>query len=123
LLSKGARVDDVVATVESVAEHGSAVAGAQRDALFMTLENHRREQQIELGPFDRLTRREQEVLAALIEGKTAQSIAAATFTSVRTVRGHIQSVLDKLDVSSQLAAVAKAKDAGWIPPSTSHPSR
>jgi DNA-binding NarL/FixJ family response regulator len=62
---------------------------------------------------ERLTRREQEVLIALIDGQPAQSIADETFTSVRTVRGHIQSVLDKLGVSSQLTAVAKAREAGW----------
>ncbi len=59
---------------------------------------------------DRLTRREREILAAIRSGRTAQEIAEQLFVSVGTVRTHIQSVLLKLGVTSQLAAVAKTSD-------------
>ncbi|HEY6538133.1 MAG TPA: response regulator transcription factor [Candidatus Dormibacteraeota bacterium] len=56
-----------------------------------------------------LTAREREVLWALAEGESAKDIAKTFFVSVGTVRTHIQGVLGKLEVSSQLAAVAQAR--------------
>jgi hypothetical protein len=40
------------------------------------------------------------------------AIAAASYVSLSTVRSQIRSILTKLGVSSQLAAVALAHDAG-----------
>ncbi len=57
-----------------------------------------------------LTQREREVLDALAEGRVAEDIAERLFVSVGTVRTHIRGILTKLGVSSQLAAVAKARD-------------
>jgi DNA-binding NarL/FixJ family response regulator len=56
--------------------------------------------------FDTLTRRERQVLIALVQGWSAAQIAGLEYLSLSTVRSHIQSVLVKLDSSSQLAAVA-----------------
>ncbi len=56
----------------------------------------------------RLTPREEFVLAQLVEGRTATEIAALSHVSLATVRTQIHGILVKLDVSSQLAAVAHA---------------
>lgn len=56
-----------------------------------------------------LTVRERQVLWALSEGEGAEQIARAFFVSIGTVRSHIQGILGKLGVSSQLAAVARAR--------------
>lgn len=66
-----------------------------------------------LEPFERLTARERDVLAAIMDGKRAEEIAAELGLSVRTVRSHLDAVRTKLRVSSQLAAVALARQAGW----------
>lgn len=116
LLSKAANIDEVTQTIETVAGGGSALSDQQREKLLEALERHRDNLEREREPFTKLTPREQEVLAALMQGKTAQTVSEETFTSVRTVRGHIQGVLDKLGVSSQLAAVAKARSVRWRPP-------
>jgi DNA-binding NarL/FixJ family response regulator len=63
--------------------------------------------------FARLTEREQVVLSELIEGHCAEDIAKAAFVSISTVRSQIKSILQKLGVNSQLAAVAMARRAGW----------
>jgi DNA-binding NarL/FixJ family response regulator len=55
-----------------------------------------------------LTQREQEVLNGIVRGDTAQEIADRLLLSLGTVRTHIRSVLSKLGVSSQVAAVAVA---------------
>ncbi|HXP98899.1 MAG TPA: LuxR C-terminal-related transcriptional regulator [Solirubrobacteraceae bacterium] len=62
-----------------------------------------------------LTPREQRVLAELMEGHTADQIAKESWVSVSTVRSQIKSILHKLGVNSQLAAVAMAWRAGWRP--------
>lgn len=53
-----------------------------------------------------LTPRETAVLASLHEGLTVKLIAAEGGVSTGTVRSQVKSILRKLDVSSQLAAVA-----------------
>jgi DNA-binding CsgD family transcriptional regulator len=63
------------------------------------------------GPFRSLlglTAGERRVLFYLTEGWSAQDIAAELVVSLTTVRSHIRSVLRKLEVRSQLAAVAIA---------------
>ncbi len=60
-----------------------------------------------------LTERERVVLAELMEGHNAEEIAKAGYVSISTVRSQIKSILQKLGVNSQLAAVAIARRAGW----------
>ena len=55
---------------------------------------------------ERLTRREREVLAELARGRRAQAVADQYVVSLATVRTQIRSVLNKLEVGSQLEAVA-----------------
>lgn len=113
LLTKNEPLDGLVAAIEQVVTHGSLLTASQREQLLGQLQQHREEQRRRRAPFEQLTKREQEVLIALMKGQSAQTIADETFTSIRTVRGHIQSVLDKLEVNSQLTAVARARQAGW----------
>lgn len=56
-----------------------------------------------------LTRSERRVLYHLTTGATAIEIAEKLVLSLATVRSHIRSILRKLEVSSQLAAVAIAQ--------------
>jgi DNA-binding CsgD family transcriptional regulator len=64
-----------------------------------------------LSPFLILTPREQCVLAELMEGRTVDAIAKANWIALSTVRSQIKSILQKLGVNSQLAAVALARQA------------
>jgi DNA-binding NarL/FixJ family response regulator len=59
----------------------------------------------EAARFEALTRRERQVLVALVWGRSAAEIAGQEHLSLPTVRSHIRSVLTKLNSSSQLAAV------------------
>lgn len=61
-----------------------------------------------------LSRREREVLELLGQGHAAEAISKALGISRNTARAHIQHVLDKLGVRSQLEAVALARRAGWL---------
>lgn len=59
----------------------------------------------------RLTARERDVLEMLGHGSTVAEIAVASFVAVGTVRSQVSAVLAKLEVSSQLAAVALVQRA------------
>lgn len=60
-----------------------------------------------------LSPREQTVLHCMMRGLSAVEIAEAQYVAVTTVRSQIRSILTKLDVRSQLAAVALAHEVGW----------
>lgn len=83
----------------------SGVRTAQRDALLAGLRGRLRLR----DRLDQLTPREQVVLAELATGRSAAEIARREHVSLTTVRSHIRSILLKLDVSSQLAAVAAGR--------------
>jgi DNA-binding CsgD family transcriptional regulator len=61
-----------------------------------------------------LTRREQEVLEVLAGGSTNAAIAAQLHLSERTVAHHVSAVLRKLEASSRLEAVQRARGMGLL---------
>lgn len=61
-----------------------------------------------------LTARETEVLALLADGLDVRRIATQLVISQHTCRGHVKSLLRKLDAHSQLEAVAKAARLGLV---------
>jgi|GEM_PF-3236365 len=66
-----------------------------------------------LEAFESLTTREQNVLLSLMRGSTAREIAEKDCVSLATVRSRIRSIISKLEVRSQLAAVVLAYQSGW----------
>jgi NarL family two-component system response regulator LiaR len=62
-----------------------------------------------------LTEREKEVLALLVEGLTNPEIAEKLVVSKSTVKFHVSSILNKLQVSSRTEAVAKALQENLLP--------
>jgi len=62
-----------------------------------------------------LSKRELEVLQALIEGYTYKAIADKLFVSTNTVSFHLRNIYAKLHVRSRAEAVAKALKGGFVP--------
>jgi PAS domain S-box-containing protein len=62
-------------------------------------------------PLPHLTRRQNEVLGLLDQGRSTDQIAAQLHISVQTVRNHIRQILRALDAHSRLEAVAIARRA------------
>ena len=85
-----------------------------RAQLLADLAAHRRAAEKRKAPFESLSARERDVLHQIVDGKQAAAIAKDSYVSVATVRTQIRSILLKLEVSSQVAAVALARQGGWF---------
>lgn len=61
-----------------------------------------------------LTKRELEVLAQLATGATNKEIASLLFVSEGTVKTHLKSIFEKLNVSTRTEAARKATELGYF---------
>ncbi|GAE32255.1 response regulator transcription factor [Halalkalibacter hemicellulosilyticus] len=61
-----------------------------------------------------LTERERQVIELMADGKSTKEIASELFLTNGTVRNYISVILDKLDVSNRIEAIAKIKEKGWL---------
>ena len=113
VVSPLAPVHELVDAVRHGLRGESRLGVSYRQVVLQQLCRERAEQRARLAPFLALTRREAAVLAQMMEGHPAETIATACFVSVPTVRSQIRAILTKLGVKSQLAAVARAYRAGW----------
>lgn len=61
-----------------------------------------------------LTKRELEIFKLLVEGCSNNEIGERLYISSKTVKNHVSSILDKMEVSDRLNAVIKAVRNNWI---------
>jgi two-component system response regulator DegU len=61
-----------------------------------------------------LTKREAEVLRLMAEGKSNKSIGEFLFISEKTVKNHVSSILQKLEVDDRTQAVIVAIKNAWV---------
>jgi DNA-binding NarL/FixJ family response regulator len=115
VVTKTSSFDDVLERVGQALRHECAMPRLEREQLLAGLRARRHEERTRLAPFERLSPREQAVLAELMDGCSAEEIAEAAFVSTTTVRSQIHAVLTKLGARSQAAAIARAYRAGWRP--------
>lgn len=115
IVSKTAGFGELVDAVRRAVDGEELFTVGQRHRLLQELRQRRQADHDRLAPFERLSPREQAVLAGLVAGETAETIANRSFVALTTVRSQIRSILLKLGVTSQLAAVALARSAGWPP--------
>ena len=100
----------LAAVREAVA--GRSVMSEDRRRRFIELSRTKAQERRALAEkLGRLTQREREVLAELARGRRAQAVADHFVVSLATVRTQIRAVLTKLEVGSQLEAVALYRKA------------
>lgn len=122
-LSLGARavvpndapLSSLAAAVRRLREGTCAMDPEERRALLALYQAQHTHQGEQRELLEKLSQRESEILSHLIFGQAVREIARLSFNSEATVRTQVKSVLAKLEVSSQLAAVALARNTGWIP--------
>jgi DNA-binding NarL/FixJ family response regulator len=116
-VSKAEPFDRLLAVVLDATAGRDVLSKARRDE-FLRLHRELRAHDVELVErVRRLSSRERQVLDRLASGRSAADVAADFTVSLATVRAQIRSILAKLDVRSQLGAVAiinEARRAGII---------
>ena len=113
VLGKDMSFEHLVESLGVLVAGGTVMTDEERFALLERAENHRAAGDALVRPFAALTAREAEVLTGLVDGLSPKQIAHSEGISVSTVRGHIQRVLRKLQVTSQREALAMARHGGW----------
>jgi DNA-binding NarL/FixJ family response regulator len=113
VVRKSQPFDELLNTVLAAARGTAVMSSADRHQLLTDLRLERERQRLAREPFEQLTDREQQVLHALVAGRSVGRIAEDFVVSEATVRSQVRGVLTKLGVTSQLEAVAAAVRAGW----------
>jgi two-component system, NarL family, nitrate/nitrite response regulator NarL len=131
-IPKDQGVDQIVDALDVI-----ATGGAVFDAgLYRGLASSPRAQR-SIQPLDRLTPREREILARIVDGQSTKQMARAMSITTGTVSMYARNVLNKLGVHSRLQAAALASRDGFLdqltpgetgfavtqPPSPGDPSR
>lgn len=116
VVGKDAPFERLLETTLAVARGEEVLASDERLSMLDAARQRRTARQQQLAPFERLSTREAQVLRALASGQSVGAIAEAWFVAEATVRSQVRAILTKLDVSSQLEAVAAAHSRQWLRP-------
>jgi DNA-binding NarL/FixJ family response regulator len=114
IASKANGFGSVLDQIRRAADGESVTPITEKTQLLADLSAHRRAEDKRKAPFEALSARERDVLRQIVEGQQAAAIAKTSYVSLATVRTQIRSILMKLDVTSQVAAVALARQGGWF---------
>lgn len=116
VLSKAGPLDDIRSTIRAIARGAAVMNEADRAELVDLAHRDRTDRAGIRARLSRLSPREGAVLGELIRGRTVREIAQDAVVSEATVRSQVKSILAKLEVSSQIAAVGLAHSVDWQPP-------
>lgn len=113
--------DEIVEAIKVVANGGSYLHPKVTKNLvaeFKRLSEHENKgnfHQTEIRrPFHLLTKRECEVLQLLTDGQSNRTIGESLFISEKTVKNHVSSILQKMNVNDRTQAVVTAIKNGWV---------
>lgn len=110
-------LDEVGEVLRQLTDHPQDVVQEDREALIREWRSARSEKEVLIEKMRSLTARERTVLRLLYAGDSVRTIAGLLGVSEATVRSHVKAVLHKLEVNSQLAAVAAF---GWLKDDPDH---
>jgi len=100
---KTATVDDVIKTIRTVAEGEKVLPPPLTGSLFAQVTEHALlSGKKNLGRAVRMTKRENEVVALIIEGLSNKEIATKLHIATFTVKSHVHNILEKLALNSRL---------------------
>ena len=111
-LLKNLSPSKLVTTIRSVQQGESALSRTMTARLMEELSRTKEPEQQGDVALAKLTRREMDVLVELVAGITNREIAEKLYLSENTVKYHVHSILDKLNLSNRRAAAAFAKEHG-----------
>ncbi len=109
-LLKGADRDELLSALRAVVR-GEVIFGAAIAQRVMAFFTGRMPSAAEAA-FPELTGREREILERIARGDANLDIAQRLGLSDKTVRNHVSSILNKLQVADRGQAIVRARDAG-----------
>jgi DNA-binding NarL/FixJ family response regulator len=115
VLAKNTPISDVAATIRRALGGLPVMSDDERRELIRESRLCLSEERDLRARLEQLTPREAEVLSQLMIGCQVGDIARQFYVSEWTVRTQVKSILAKLQVNSQLAAVGLAHRVGWTP--------
>lgn len=116
VMPKSSPLNEIAATIRRVSQGLTVTSLDERTELMRAWHAEQASVRDARDRLERLTRREAEVLGHFLLGRQVREIALLSVVSEATVRTQAKSILAKLGVSSQLAAVGLARQAGWESP-------
>ncbi|NNL47644.1 MAG: response regulator transcription factor [Acidimicrobiia bacterium] len=114
ILNMGQPYNELLQTIDDILAGKVLVTKAYLQEMQLVMREMKQIERDKRRKYERLTTREMAILAEISAGRSATEIAESSYTSVNTVRSHIKSVLQKLEVNSQVQAVAMAHQNGWL---------
>lgn len=108
VLPKSTPLNMILATIRLIRDGRRVLPIEERERLLASFHEHRAQEQDSRARLATLTAREREILRELMNGRQVRQIAHDFVVSEATVRTQVKSILAKLGVSSQLAAVGVA---------------
>ena len=100
---KDAKVEDVIYTIREVAAGRTVLPNTMTSSLFFQVAEHALlKGKRNLKGAIRMTQREKEIIALIVEGGTNKQIAVRLNISTFTVKSHVHNMLEKLELHSRL---------------------
>ena len=108
---KNAAMEDVIKTIQTVAGGETVLPTVMAGSLFSQVTEHalvngRRNLKRDI----RMTQREKEIIASIVDGMSNKQIAEKLNIATFTVKSHVHNILDKLALQSRLQIAAQARD-------------
>lgn len=113
VLPKTASLVSLVSVVRRVSQGQVVLEREERERLIAVHRHEARTRRDARTRLQELSPQEREILRHLMAGRTVREIAAVRVVSEATVRSQVKAILAKLNLRSQIAAVAAARHAGW----------
>jgi DNA-binding NarL/FixJ family response regulator len=111
-LLKDAEGDQILAAIAAAAAGESPLSPRIASALIQRVRERERPPASDRGDRPTLTTRERQVLSLIVEGKDNNEIAAELVISPETVKTHVSTILEKLQVDNRVQAAVEAVRAG-----------
>lgn len=120
LVAKRATIDEIVATVRSVADNAKVIPPPFTSALFSYIAN---ESVSRSARSAKLSQREREVMDLIADGLPNKEIARRLDIVTDTVKSHVHNILEKLALRTRLEIAAYVNEVGKSQPRSPRASR
>lgn len=104
--SRESSLEQLMIALRQLAAGEACIPSGMLSVLLRDMIQRRRKELDVIERFSKMSRRERDVLALLVEGLSQEAMAERLFLSPHTVRTHIQRALERLGVHSRLEAVS-----------------